>query len=213
MDFLVTVPGLPSFSFVPPHKETRGPQAPCHCGEACPKARRAGGCLALGAIDGVLDFFSDVVSYETALVLCHHGGRTAVYEETGQRAAARLLLAGMQRSGCPFFARFAALPADAPLGSAYTALGRLLAALAGGEAAPQPQGLSALEQLADEAEGHLAVVLGEAKRRCRRDAAVNAVILLCNGIRLATEAIREKQAAQASGPRRHHGPGKRPTAG
>lgn len=184
MEFLVTVMGLPAFCYTAPTRRAAS-AATCHCGARCQRMQENGRCLALEAVDGVLDFFSDVVSYETALVVCRAGQGTAVYEETGQRAAVRLLLAGMQNSGCPFFSRFTPLPVDAPLTSAYIAFSRLLQALS--QTGTTVVSNTAAPGLGEALESHLAPVLAEAKRRRRRDAAVNAVILMVSAIRLAVE--------------------------
>lgn len=206
MEFCVTVTGRPAFTYAAPARgydatpacgHNAAPSAD-HCEERCSGMRPGDRCRALASVAEVLDFFSDVMSYETALVVCRDGTETAVYEETGQRAAVRLLLAGMQASGCPFFSRFAPLPVDAPLDNAYTALSRLMQALSRAEASARPEAAQGLERLGDALESHLAPLLAEAKRRSRRDAAVNAVILMVSAIRLAVDEVREKQPAAAA---------------
>jgi hypothetical protein len=169
-----------------------------HCEERCPSMRPGDRCRVLASVAEVLDYFSDVVSYEKVLVACRDGAEAAIYEETGQRAAVRLLLAGMQASGCPFFSRFAALPVDAPLDNAYAALSHLLEALSRTDASTRSGAALGLERLGDALESHLAPLLAEAKRRSRRDAAVNAVILMVSAIRLAVDEVRERPPAAAN---------------
>lgn len=211
MEFCVTVAGLPAFTYAAPVCGHDAAPSADHCGERCPGTRPGGRCLALTSVGNVLDFFSDVVSYETALVVCRDGAEAAVYEETGQRAAVRLLLAGMQASGCPFFSRFAPLPVGAPLDSAYAALSRLLEVLSQADTSARPGVAQGLERLGDALESRLAPLLAEAKRRSRRDAAVNAVILMVSAIRLAVDEVRERQPAAANRSLRR-GQARRPAA-
>lgn len=197
MEFHVAVAAMPTFRFDVPDLLPAEPGAPCRCGEPCSAATRAGGCLARTCAAPVLDYFSGVVSHEAAVVVCEAGGQRTCFTETGQRAAFRLLLAAITQSGCPFFGRFAALPADAPLGNAYAAFARLLRALAtqDGHASPTAAG-----HVAWELERHLAPLFGEAKRKARQDAAVNACILMLNGLRLATDHVRERRRGGARRP-------------
>ena len=197
MEFQVAVAAMPAFRFAVPDPAPAAPGAPCRNGEPCPAATRAGGCLARACVAPVLDYFSGVVSHEAALVVCEADGQRTCFTETGQRAAFRLLLAGITQSGCPFFSRFAALPAAASLGNAYAAFARLLRALAtqDGHASPTAAG-----HVAWELERHLAPIFGEAKRKVRQDAAVNACILMLNGLRLATDHVRQRRGGGARRP-------------
>lgn len=197
MEFLVTTAGLPPFHFTLPDAK-RATARPCQqAGDCCAAATARGGCLATAAIAPVLDYFSDVVSHARTRVACWRNGQVVRFEETGQRTALRLLLAGLQRSGCPFCGRFAALPADASLGDVYATFSRLLRS---GELADDHDALFPLElssgtddaaDLGDELETRLWPVLREARRRFRQDAAINAVIMMINGIRLAADHARE----------------------
>ncbi|WP_300161471.1 hypothetical protein [Solidesulfovibrio sp.] len=199
MEFHVAVAGMPVFHFSTPDLPIPMPTIPCRDGAPCLAAQLTGGCLVKAAVAPVLTRLSGVVSHERAMVLCKAGGRTHYFEETGQRAVFRLLLAGMQYSGCPFFSLFARVPADAPLRSAYAAFARLLRALPrnGGTRSPLcPEEFAT--RLERELENHLAPVLEEARRHVRGDAAVNAVILMLSGIRLAADWARRKEASRAA---------------
>jgi len=194
MEFLVAVPGLASFRYVPAERTGLRPVAPCRRGVPCPRAARAGACLATEAIAPVLDYFSQVVSHQPVLVTCRDAKGTAVFEETGQRAAFRLLAAALGHSPCPFFSCFSARPTQAPVADACAAFARLAHSLALSEGQPEMPDMAVPPRLLVEAgrfgreiEEHLQPVLREAKRRCHLDAAVNGVIMLYSGSRLATE--------------------------
>ncbi len=201
MEFHVAVEGRPVFRFTTPDLPIPIAAMPCRDGAPCLAARLAGGCLAQAAVVPVLTGLSGVLSHERARVVCQAGGKTHFSEETGQRAVFRLLLAGMQYSGCPFFSLFARVPAGAPLPSVYAAFARLLRALsrdAGGRSPLSPEALAT--RLEREVEGRLVPVLEEARRHARGDAGVNAVLLMLNGVHLAADWARRKGPGQAVRP-------------
>lgn len=208
MEFLVAVPGLSPFRYAPARLADLHPASPCRQGELCPTAARAGACLLPEAIAPVLDYFSQVVSHQPVLVTCRDAQGTAAFKETGQRAAFRLLAAALGHSPCPFFSRFFPRPTQAPVAGAYAAFARLAHSLALSEGQPETPDAAILPRLLVDAgrfgreiEEHLQPVLREAKRRCRLDAAVNGVIMLFSGSRLATEHLREARLGIPDQPR------------
>ncbi|OLN25428.1 hypothetical protein DVDV_3357 [Desulfovibrio sp. DV] len=201
MECSLTVEGLPPARFFLPHTASpagSGSAVPCRRGQPCPTARRAGGCLLPAAIKPVLQAFSPVLSHARVRLTLRRGGELAEVEETGQWAAFRLLIAAMRDSGCPFFGPI--LPAGTrlvPQGDGSKTFRRMVRALT----FPWPEaagGLTALSlaRCGREIESHLHAVLGEARRHCRQDAAVNAVILMYNCTRLAVEDGGEAQRPQ-----------------
>lgn len=200
MEFTIIAEGQPPFHFAPATRKPVLGQDVCQSGGLCPAARMAGGCRATAAAIPVLDAFSRITSYEGVRVVRHSGEQAEVFEETGQRAALRLLVAALNHSGCPFFGRFSPLPEDGPLSRTYAAFVRAARAmLHDSEADTVVETADHVGLILDEVEGigrqvedHLQPLLREARRRCDKDAAVNAVVLLFSGSRLACEHLQEE---------------------
>lgn len=194
MEWSLTVEGQPTARLSLPGataKAGSGRAVPCRRGQPCLAARMAGGCLLPGAIKPVLDAFSPVLSHARVRLTLRQGGKLAEVEEPGQWAAFRLLIAAMRHSGCPFFGPI--LPAGTrlvPQGDGSNIFRRMVQALTFPwcEAAGRgPAAAVSLARCGREIESHLHPVLGEARRHCRQDAAINAVILMYNCTRLAVE--------------------------
>lgn len=205
MELHVIIQGLPLLRYVPPLSPTdwaASRETPCRAGLLCRTARAAGGCCLQAAVLPVIEAFSSVVSYEQVLLVAREGRETAVLEETGQQAAFRLLLLAIRGAGCPFFAR--ALPAGAGLpwgednAGTFRRMVRRLAFARRAEATAACLPDWSLAGCERDIEAHLDPILGEARRRRRQDAAVNAVILLYNCSRLAVEETRERLASRAT---------------
>jgi hypothetical protein len=147
-------------------------------------AERAGGCLLSRAAIPVLEAFSSIVSYEPVLLLLRSDDDAEMVEETGQRAAMRLLLAVMGESGCPFFSGSLPIGVGQPGGeNCAVALQRMVR----GQHTSRQRDTTGLARRVAAIEARLAPILREARRRCCQDAAVNAVVLLYNWARLALE--------------------------
>jgi len=205
MECSVTVQGLPLFNYALPESlpdAARGCAAPCRESVPCRAARLAGGCLLPTAVGPVIEAFSSVLSYEQVLLVLRDGGETRALEETGQRAAFRLLLLAMRGSGCPFFER--TLPAGAGLPAeedSYATFRRMVRRLTFAQRAIGTAGRAAAASLARcerDIEAHLDPILDVARRRCRQDAALNAVILMYSCTRLAVEETLERLAPRAT---------------
>lgn len=201
MECSVTIQGLPLFQYASPaSRPAEACAAPCQSGVLCPSARRAGGCLLPAAVGPVIEAFSSVISHEQVLLVLRDGGETAVLEETGQRAAFRLLLAAMGGSGCPFFGR--ALPAGSvpPRGEdsygTFRRMVRRMTVVRQTDGAAGRLADPSLARCGRDIEAHLDPILAEARRRRRQDAALNAVILMYSCTRLALEETREARAAR-----------------
>uniref|UniRef100_I2Q470 Uncharacterized protein n=1 Tax=Desulfovibrio sp. U5L TaxID=596152 RepID=I2Q470_9BACT len=198
MEFLVAAPGLSSFRYDPATTVEPGGAHPCGEEELCRRSEPEEGCLVARAVLPALEYFSEVVSHQRVLVSCRDDQVTTIIEETGQEAAFRLLASGLGHAPCPFFRRFALDPAGQSGGDAATAFAHLARSLifAEGETGMLDAAtLSLLQAVAGrvgrEIETHLQPVLLEARRRCRRDAAINAVIMLFSVNTLAVEALRQ----------------------
>ena len=194
MECSMTIQGLPLVHFSTPVAAASADQTacvPCPQGCPCPAARRAGGCLLPGAITPVLEAFSPIISYENVLLELRHDGETVVLEETGQRAAFRLLVAAMCQSGCPFFGRTRSVGVGLVAGEdGYGMFRRLVRAMTfpwRDETGTNRLADQSLARCGRDIEAHLQPILAEARRRCRQDAAINAVILMFNCTRLAVE--------------------------
>ena len=108
----------------------------------------------------------------------------------------------MGGSGCPFFERALPDAARQSLGEDCYAtfrrmVHRLTFAQRGDASAGRPADW-ALACCGRDIEDHLDPILGEARRRRRQDAAVNAVILMYSCTRLAVEEMRESPAIRAT---------------
>ncbi|MHC1791663.1 hypothetical protein [Solidesulfovibrio sp.] len=205
MELTVIIPGPPLLharSPAPlPGEAGDRPDQPCRPGRPCQAARECGGCLLPAAIGPILDAFSPVISHERVLVAGPDGEVGGAVPETGQQAAFRLLLLAMGTSGCPFFRR-ALTPAPGRLaaGPDAGAFRRLVRAMSlpwrEGGGGGWPVGLAelGLARCGRDIESHLEPVLREARRRCRQDAALNAVVLMYSSTRLAMEEVREALA-------------------
>ena len=194
MECSLTVEGVASARFFLPQTAPpagSGSAVPCRRGQPCPTARRAGGCLLPAAIKPVLQAFSPVLSHARVRLTLRRGGELAEVEETGQWAAFRLLIAAMRDSGCPFFGTF--LPAGTGLAAqsdgsrTFRRMVRALTFPWRDAAAPGQLAALSMARCGRDIESHLHPVLGEARRHCRQDAAINAVILMYNCTRLAVE--------------------------
>jgi hypothetical protein len=187
MQCTVSLPGPPRVRLPDAH-DPRAAQptttAPGCPERPCRQARDAGDCLAVRAARPILEAFSGIISHAAFPEAGDGGLETRALEETGQQAALRLLLAALRASGCPFFGDL--LPAGigwAEAGDCRVAFLRCVRGCidresgAGAEGDPQ--------EPAAAVEARLAPLLGEARRRCRQDAALNAVIILINCVRLA----------------------------
>ena len=203
MECCLTIEGVASAQFKLPQTAPpagSGSAVPCRRGQPCLAARRAGGCLLPAAIKPVLQAFSPVLSHARVRLTLRRGGELAEVEETGQWAAFRLLIAAMRDSGCPFFGPI--LPAGTrlvPQGDGSKTFRRMVQALTfpwPEAAGAGPAAAVSLARCGREIESHLHAVLGEARRHCRQDAAVNAVILMYNCTRLAVEDGGEAQRPQ-----------------
>lgn len=208
MEFLVAAPGLSSFRYDPASTAEAEAEHPCRREDLCRRTVPAERCLVTRTVLPALEYFSQVVSHHRVLVSYRETQVTTVIEETGQEAAFRLLASGLGHAPCPFFSRFFAGSAEGPAADVCTAFARLSRSLifAQGEPdRPDPATLALLQALAgrlgQEIETHLQPVLLEARRRCRRDAAINAVIMFFSVNTLAAEALRRAAAASAGRPR------------
>jgi len=192
MEMTVSVVGKPTlqYLFATADKTWTPPEAPCRPGQLCQPAA-ASGCLLLQAVTPVLEYFSEVVSHEPAILRFHAAAITTESLETGQTAACRVLLAAMLHSSCPFFSRISPRFGQDPSVGVYDlfmgmarnmAMLTVLAELLGGVAKPRAQ--SAAGYFARQLKPYLERILQEARRRRRQDAAVNAVVMLfsCNSL-------------------------------
>lgn len=146
-------------------------------------------CRLIQTVEPILEFFSAVTSYETVEACYLENQERTLLRETGQRVAFVLLVRAMFQSNCPYFNRFSPLLADYQL--ARTQEMFLLASLmatrqeeaAFAEMPPCPLG-SGLQE-------HLFPLLQEARHHLVRDAAVNAVTIMCNLATLAADEAEE----------------------
>ena len=186
MQCTMTGPGLPQVRIAAPHSlaADKSRSAPRHPGSPCRQACGAGSCPAARAAEPVLDAFSAVVSHEPVFLAVESDQGTHPLEENGQWAALRMLLAAVRESGCPYFRDLLPKGIGRP-GSedCRTAFLRVVRERIGRDNGrgdrSTPQGR------ADAVEARLAPLLREARRRCRQDAAINAVVILINCVRLA----------------------------
>lgn len=186
MQCTMTSPGLPrvQFSVAPAPTPEASQAASCRPGQPCRQARDARDCLAAQAAGPILDAFSAILSHEPVLLTVEGRHGAQPLEETGQRAALRLLLAALGESGCPFFVEL--LPAGIGRpggGDCRAAFQRAVRGRLGRMVRTDPA--DSLERRAKTMEDRLAPLLAEARRRCRLDAGLNAVIILFNCVRLA----------------------------
>ncbi|MYL83586.1 hypothetical protein GTA51_10665 [Desulfovibrio aerotolerans] len=205
MECSVTIQGLPHFNYVSPAPH---PDDACACGPPCRSsipcrlASQGDGCLLLAAVGPVIEAFSLVVSYEQVLLVLREGRDKAVLEETGQRAAFRLLLLAMRGSGCPFFeqtlAAWNGLGLDTDSYATFQRMVRRLTFAQRADGAGKRLSAVSLARSGHDIEAHLDPILDMARRRCRQDAALNAVILMYSCTRLAVEETRERLALRAS---------------
>ena len=205
MECSVTIQGLPLFNYASPAPRPDDAPAcgtPCRASVPCRLARQGGSCLLPAAVGPVIEAFSSVLSYEQVLLVLREGGDTAVLEETGQRAAFRLLLLAMRGSGCPFFEQ--TLPAGCGLAQdsdSYATFQRMVRRMTfarRSDGAAKQLAAVSLARCGHDIEAHLAPILDVARRCCRQDAALNAVILMYSCTRLAVEETRERLAIRAS---------------
>ncbi|EHJ47760.1 hypothetical protein DFW101_1752 [Solidesulfovibrio carbinoliphilus subsp. oakridgensis] len=220
MEFLVAAPGLSSFRYDPATPVAPEGAHPCGEEELCRRSEPEERCLVARTVLPTLEYFSQVVSHQKVLVSCRDDRVTTIIEETGQEAAFRLLASGLGHAPCPFFRRFVSDPAGRTGGDAATAFAHLARSLifaAGDTDMLDPATQTLLRAVAGrvgrEIETHLQPVLLEARRRCRRDAAINAVIMLFSVNTLAAEALRQADSASSGRPTSVSGRPGRPEAG
>lgn len=164
--------------------------APCCPGRPCRQARNAGNCLAALAARPVLEAFSGVVSCEKFFGDDADVPGARPQEETGQHAALRLLLAALRASGCPFFGELLPAGIGRPeVGDCRVAFLRCVRGCIDRESGTVPG--ADPEEPAASMEARLTPLLSEARRRCRQDAALNAVIILINCVRLALAEVED----------------------
>ena len=200
MQCTMTGPGLPPVYIAATHPLAADAlrSAPCHPDSPCRLACDAGSCLAARAAEPVLDAFSAIVSHEPVFLTVESAQGTRPLEETGQRAALRLLLAALSVSGCPFFGELLPVGIGRPGGGDCRAAflravrGRLDQSVETDPADTQAERARVIE-------AHLTPLLAEARRRRLLDAGLNAVIILINCVRLAMADAEDRQIGR-------HGP-------
>ena len=205
MECSVTIQGLPLFTYALPESlpdAASACAAPCRESVPCRAAKSAGGCLLPAAVGPVIEAFSSVLSYERVLLVLREDGETTALEETGQRAAFRLLLLAMRGSGCPFFKRTlsagAGLPANEDSSAAFRRMVRRMTSARRAIGMAGRTDAASLARCGQDIEAHLEPILAVARRRCRQDAALNAVILMYSCTRLAVEETLERLATRAT---------------
>lgn len=186
MQCTMTSPGLPrvQFSVAPTPTPEVSRTDTCCPGQPCRQARDAKDCLAAQAARPILDAFAAILSHEPVLLTVYGRHGAQPLEETGQRAALRLLLAALGESGCPFFVELLPAGIGRPgSGDCRAAFQRAVRGRLGRAARTDPADTPA--RRAKTMEARLAPLLAEARQRCRLDAGLNAVIILFNCVRLA----------------------------